>query len=633
MLNLGASRHDETHAYLAAIVESSEDAIIGNTLEGVITSWNRGAERVYGYTADEVVGRTMLLLLPPDRRDELAELLTRLARGERIERYETIRMRSDGERIDVSLSMSPIRGRNERIIGAATIARDITARNRADLGRERMLADARRALAETTALARARAMYEAVALHLADGLAIIDLQGRVVFCNPRLEQLLDFAPGSIVGRPFLEAIAEIYARTAHPETTLRESLGALRAAEEGATVTFEYRLEGELPRWIAVRAFPIRAPEGDLIGHGRLVQDITSDREINTLKDELVSVVSHELRTPLASLVGFTELLRTRSYGESERHEFLDIMWREGQRLTTLIDDFLHLQRLDSGREEITRSPTALAPLIEQVVAEFRDDPLRPISFDLSESIPQVLADPARITQVLVNLLGNARKYSPDGGCVRIGVSASSEWVEVAVSDEGLGIPPHAMPQLFASFFRIQEPEWRSIGGTGLGLAICQRIVEAHGGSIYAESPGRGKGSTFRFTLPVAETRNDSGDVLIVENDEAYARLLEAALAVHGLTAVVCSSAEAALPLLEQVKPVGILLDLMLPGMAGDRFLEQLRAVTDRHLPVVVVSMKELTPAEHRALHGLSVVAVLHKGPGVAALAARTITEAVFADH
>jgi CheY-like chemotaxis protein len=345
-------------------------------------------------------------------------------------------------------------------------------------------------------------------------------------------------------------------------------------------------------------------------------------------------VVSHELRTPLASLVGFAELLLLRPFGEEERREFLTIMLEEGRRLTALINDFLDLQRMESGRQAVAPEPTDLPGLIARAVAAVGPDESHPVLVRMGEAVPCVLADADRVIQVLTNLLSNARKFSPAGGAVELsarltaGPEVGGE-VEVAVRDRGLGVPPEALPRLFEKFYRVDNSDRREIQGTGLGLAICRQIVEGHGGRIWVESAGLGQGTTFRFTLPVAGTSAAGGDVLVVEDDPGFARLLEEELAALHLTSAHARTAEAARARLATDRPRAVVLDLILPGQDGDSLLPYLRQALGPDAPVVVVTVKDVSAAERRAMEGHGVSAVLRKGPGVAALAARTVRDAM----
>lgn len=374
-------------------------------------------------------------------------------------------------------------------------------------------------------------------------------------------------------------------------------------------------------------AAPIRGPEGAVIGRVYAVHDISHDAALARTKDELVAVVSHELRTPLAALVGFAELLLTRAFPEEQRRQYLGVMLDEGQRLTTLINDFLDLQRLESGRPVIHAVPTDPGGLIRDAVAAQGDDPTHPLVLAVPADLPLVQVDRDRIRQVLVNLLANARKYSPAGGPIEIRAVAGEEMVEISVRDHGLGVPADALPHLFTTFYRVDNSDRRAIKGTGLGLAICRRIVEAHGGQIGVESRGAAQGSRFHFTVPVAADRAPGGDVLIVEDDAGFARLLVAELEARGVCAAFVASAEAALHHLATTRPRILLLDLILPGMSGEVLLRRIRAIGGTDLPVVVITVKDLDPAERRVLDELRSVSVMRKGPGVARAVAERVKE------
>ncbi|TAK21551.1 MAG: hybrid sensor histidine kinase/response regulator [Chloroflexota bacterium] len=344
-------------------------------------------------------------------------------------------------------------------------------------------------------------------------------------------------------------------------------------------------------------------------------------------KDEMVSVVSHELRTPLSSIVGFAELLQTREYGEAEQREFLAIIVDESNRLSALINDFLDMQRIESGREFVRPVPTEVLPLLQRAAAAAGDDPQRPILVETPGTLPLVLADLDRVQQVLANLLSNARKYSPSGGEVRLSARLVDGTVELSVTDHGLGIPPEALPRLFGKFYRVDNADRREIKGTGLGLAICQKLVAAHGGRIWVESGGQPQGSCFRFTLPLVGHGPARADVLIVEDDPAFARLMDAELAAVGLTTVRAPSAEAALAWVAAAAPRAVVLDLLLPGLQGEDFLPRLREIMDG--PVVVVTVKHVLADDADALARQGVVAVLRKGPGAAVRAAEAVRAAL----
>lgn len=350
---------------------------------------------------------------------------------------------------------------------------------------------------------------------------------------------------------------------------------------------------------------------------------------LNRVKDELVSMVSHELRTPLASLVGFTELLQSRDFAKAQRKQYLDVMLREGRRLSSLINDFLDLQRIDGGAQKLNLGPVDLGVLVHRAVASAGEDLQTPIKIDLDEDLPLVIADPDRILQVLTNLLSNARKYSPEGGEIRIFTQVADQAVEVSVQDQGLGIPSEARAHLFERFYRIDTGDRREIRGTGLGLAITQKIIEAHGGKVGVDSAGQGKGSRFYFTLALAPSSTMSGDVLIVEDDAGFVHLLRAELATKGLSVIWAPDAETAEAVMERASPKAVVLDLLLPGLQGEDFLIRHHAAKRALGAVVVVTVKDLRAAEVAALHALGVTAVLRKQSHVAKEAVDIITKAI----
>ena len=233
--------------------------------------------------------------------------------------------------------------------------------------------------------------------------------------------------------------------------------------------------------------------------------DISKRKEVERLKDELVATVSHELRTPLTSLRGFAELMLKRNFPQEKQRDFLAIIHKESLRLTKLINDFLDLQRMESGRQEYAFEVLDLAALQREVMAVFsREDALHHFRFEAPACLPAVSADADRIRQVLSNLLSNAVKFSPNGGEIVSDLRQEGAEVVVRVRDPGIGIAADMQGQLFSKFFRADNHETRRIGGTGLGLALVKEIITAHGGRVWVESVD-GQGSTFSFTLPVAE--------------------------------------------------------------------------------------------------------------------------------
>jgi len=230
---------------------------------------------------------------------------------------------------------------------------------------------------------------------------------------------------------------------------------------------------------------------------------LTAAKEVERLKDDLISTVSHELRTPLTSLLGFTELMLQRDFPQPKQRDLLSIMHRESLRLTNLINNFLDLQAITSGRPRYHFAEAQLTPLLREAVSVFaQSDGKHTWKLSVPDSLPPVHIDTGRIQQVLTNLVSNAVKFSLESGTITVGAEHQQTRIKVWVTDQGMGIPAYALPQLFTKFFRVDDEATHTIGGTGLGLALVKEIIEAHQGQVGVEST-QGKGSTFFFTLPL----------------------------------------------------------------------------------------------------------------------------------
>lgn len=362
---------------------------------------------------------------------------------------------------------------------------------------------------------------ERVLYSLADGLVWIDPSAHVAFWNPRAEELLHWPSEEMVGRRVDEMIERVTARVAAPETVRAQFEGALAVLATEQTIEFELvplaptphqagnagtaSADPEAPRFLAACFFPVLGTDDRRMGIGILLRDVTRQKQADAMKSQLLSTVSHELRTPLASIKGFaTTLLRQDvKWDEATQRDFLRIIEEESDRLTEIIDNLLDMSQIEVGALRIDKTPTQLRTLIREVVDEMRmRTEAHWFVVDLPSELSPVLADPRRIRQVLHNLLENAIKYSK-GGQITISCEVEGEEVFVSVSDQGEGIPPEYLNQVFERFFQIDGKSTRRVGGSGLGLSISRGIVQAHGGRIWAESVV-GQGSTLRFTLPLA---------------------------------------------------------------------------------------------------------------------------------
>jgi CheY-like chemotaxis protein len=348
--------------------------------------------------------------------------------------------------------------------------------------------------------------------------------------------------------------------------------------------------------------------------------------------DDLVSLRGHELRNAVASIVGCAELIDSGALADDQLHLYTGILLRETRRLSSLITSADQLRHLEHGDRDLDLAPVDLRALIQRAVLIAGDDDLRPIEAVLPDQLPLVWGEAEALLAVLANFLSNARRFSPDGGSVEIAALQHGDQVEVAIEDHGVGIEAEALPKLFRKFYRADNGVGRLAPGGGLGLAINRRLIEAHGGQVEASSQGAGKGSRFQFSLPISQPSAASGEILIVEDDPGFARLIKAEFAANGLSSVRASDAETAQQMLEHMTPRAIILDLMLPGLQGEDFLARIWADGRKHIPVVVLTMKNLLPEQISALETTGATAVLPKEAGAPQAAVALIARALSLD-
>jgi signal transduction histidine kinase/CheY-like chemotaxis protein/PAS domain-containing protein len=356
-----------------------------------------------------------------------------------------------------------------------------------------------------------------------------------------------------------------------------------------------------------VRVNPITDTDGDYIGRVVVMRDVTTENEIAQMKNEFVSTVSHELRTPLTSIKGYVDLILDGDAGEINeiQKEFLSIVKENSDRLVQLINDMLDISRIESGRIHLKVEPQYVPDLIDGVVDTFQavvSQTGRELRLSVPADLPLAAADADRVRQVLVNLLSNALKYSPEGGDVSVIAEETNGMVRISVADEGLGISDEDQRLLFTKFYRVDSAMTREIGGTGLGLSICKSIIELLGGEIGVDSE-LGKGSTFWFTLPVAPEElvripeisgpeEAGGRVLVVDSDAEIASLIETYLVRRGFEVYKAHTAEEALATAVRVQPKVITLDVILEGGDGFDLLQRLKEHPQTSsIPVVVLSI------------------------------------------
>ena len=582
---------------LSAIVDSSDDAIISKDLQGVITSWNASAERIFGYTRDEAVGQRVTILLPPGHESEEHEILQKVRRGERIDHFETTRRRKDGRMIDVSVTISPVLAPDGTVVGASKVARDISEQRRT---------------------AEAGLLLAAIVGSSDDAIVSKSLRGIITSWNAGATRIFGYTPEEAIGQSVLMLV---------PQDRKDEEPKILARLGRGERVdhfeTIRVRKNGEhFP--VSLTISPVRNAHGQIIGASKIARDITELKRIsdereqllesertarsqaehaNRMKDEFLATVSHELRTPLNAIVSWTQLLREAGGLSRESSQGIDVIERNARMQAQLIDDLLDLGRIASGKMALDVEWIDIAAIAREALASVQhaaEAKQITIKTILNEVRGGMMGDKRRLLQVLWNLLTNAIKFTPSKGKVVLSVARINSHVEIAVSDNGRGIAADFLPHVFERFRQADASTTRQSGGLGIGLALVKQLVEMHGGDVRGESAGLNQGATFTISLPVLVARNLSAPdergqplatapdpanmeelagirVLAVDDDldslEALARILTNR---HADVKTAASTAQA-LELFASFRPNVVLSDIGMPGQDGYEFVRRLR--------------------------------------------------------
>jgi PAS domain S-box-containing protein len=420
---------------------------------------------------------------------------------------------------------------------------------------------------------------DAIVQSMADGLIVTDLENRIVLANPAAEELLQFRLEDAIGQDIGASIRDDRLRHIVDVTLDKQQAGHEVDIEMAGPIDGSQRI-------MRAHTAVVDDPSGQLMGIVITLRDVTHEREVQQLKDELISTVSHELRTPLTSVLGFSELLLRRQLSEEQKQLYLRTIHKEAQRLSALINDFLDIQRMERGQQEYHFEEVDLSELAREIVATYSGQSgAHALALDLPPDLPLVRADPDRLRQVLGNLLSNAIKFSPDGGMATISAQVLDDAIQVAVSDNGIGIPAEALPHIFEKFFRVDSSDRREIKGTGLGLAISREIVKAHGGDIWAESQ-LGTGTTVTFSLPMI-----AGERILVLDDEKDIREMFQRLLGESYIVFTAANGQEGLSLMEEELPDLVILDIAMPVMNGYQFLEKVKGSQRmKDIPVIAIS-------------------------------------------
>jgi PAS domain S-box-containing protein len=654
---------EEIKNRLAAVVNSSDDAIITKTLDGVITTWNPAAERMYGYSADEVIGQPVTVLIPDDHADEEPAILQRLRRGEPVDHYETVRRRKDGSLIHVSLCVSPIRDSSGQIIGASKIARDIT-RQKQDEAALREHSQVMELLAAANSAIASALDLRTILQRVTDlGTQLSGAEFGAFFYN-----VVDADGGSYMLYTLSGAPREAFERFGLPRNTpvfhaTFSGSGVVRSADitqdplYGQVPPHFGMPEGHLPvrSYLAVPVFARNGtPRGGLFfGHSmpgmfteraeKLIIGVASHaaiamdnaelyeaaqreiasreaaenrlREADRRKDEFLATLAHELRNPLAPIRQAAALAGAPGSTEEQKRWGHEVIARQVRHMSALLDDLLDIARITRGSFDLRPAPTTVGAIIDAAVETARptiESRSHSLRVDVEHRNAGLVGDSLRLAQILSNLLTNAAKYTDPGGDITVRGTARDTEVEFSVIDNGIGIAPEVLPEVFLMFTQVKSTRARSDGGLGIGLALARGLVELHGGTIEARSDGPGKGSEFTVRIPrrrptestessapsAPALKRASHTVLIADDNVDAAETLAMLLEVFGHRIFVAHDGEAALRLFEEQKPEFALLDIGMPGMDGYEVARRIRALGH---PVTLIALTGWGQASDKA--------------------------------
>ncbi len=579
------ARQLETARLAASIIDSSDDAIIRKRLDGTIESWNASAERMFGYTAQEAIGRHISLVIPPERIAEEERIIATLQAGRRIEHFETERLRADGSRVWVSLTVSPIVDETGTPVAASKIVRDVTARRLAEADREKFV----------TVLENSQ-----------DFIGMCDLQGVPFFVNR--------AGLAMVGLDSLEQARQ--ARVADfffPEDQARmidEFFPAvLREGRGEIEVRFRHFKTGEA-RWMAYKVLTLPDLLGKPIGFATVSQDV-SDRkaladnltqlandlsEADRRKNEFLAMLAHELRNPLAPISNAVRSLRMRSPGDERTVQAVtEVLERQVAQMARLVNDLLDANRIARGMITLRKAAIALAPVVDEAIEAIRPQCTR-LGHELTISMPSepvhVDGDAGRLAQVIGNVLHNACKFTNKGGHISLSVSLEAGQAVIRVRDDGIGIAAAHLDSLFEMFAQADTSLERSRDGLGIGLTLVKTLVELHGGSVEARSDGPGRGSEFVIRLPAVPAevatpvsqppvpvRADTARrVLVVDDSHDSAQSLAMLLKFAGHDVHLAHDGADAIGAAERVRPDVVLMDIGLPTLNGYEACRRIRS-------------------------------------------------------
>jgi PAS domain S-box-containing protein len=581
------------HRHFGQIVAGVRDyAVFTLDVAGHVTSWNAGAENIKGYRAEEIIGKHFSRFYPADAiaRNWPGEEL-KIAAGQGRFEEEGWRIRKDGTRFWADVVITALRSPAGNLTGFLKITRDLTERRR----HEETLRESEE---------RFRLLVNSVKEY---AIFMLDAEGSVASWNLGAERIIGYTAAEIIGRPVECLYPAEAAQRGEPQRDLATviahggmEVNGLRVRKDGTRF------------WANVVLYSVHDLDGKLRGFAQVTRDLTERKQFKALEEsqqrthEFLAMLSHELRNPLAPLKTSVDIMRIRELTDPVLIRARDVIDRQVQHLTHIIDELLDISRITSGRIRLTSDTLDLERIVQCSV-----EAARPLLDSKGHSLEirtpghhvWVKGDLTRLTQVFVNLLNNAAKYTPDRGRIEVEIRATDKSAAVHIRDNGIGIAPQLLPRMFDLFTQGDRPLDRAEGGLGVGLALVHRIVSLHGGVVKAFSEGTGHGSELvvrlpqyfeEISMPVAsdsqptESQQRRRRLMVIDDNKDAAESMSMLFELWGHEVICVYDGRAALETAAKYRPDAVFLDIGLPGMDGYEIAERFRELPESQRTVLV---------------------------------------------
>jgi PAS domain S-box-containing protein len=575
--------------------------------KGLIVSWNAGAERIKGYRAEEIIGQHFRIFYPPDAEPGYPESELRMAAARGRFEDEGWRLRKDGSRFWANVVITALRDEQGNLRGFSKITRDLSERKRQE---ERLKQSEE----------RSRLLIEGVKDY---GIFMLDPQGRVSSWNAGAERIKGYKAEDIIGESFSRFYTEEDLASGKPERELE------LARNQGSTKDEGWRMRKDGSRfWAQVVITSLYDQHGTLRGFAKVIRDASEQKRIAVLEEEgrhiqeFLAMLAHELRNPLAPIRNAATIMNSTAVTASQLSWCREVIDRQVAHLARLVEDLLDVSRITTGKIKVDKEPLDINFVLTRAIESSRamlEAKQQSLEVSITKEPMRVLGDVTRLEQVILNLLNNATKYTPEGGRIRVSAETEDAHAVIRVRDNGIGMPHKLLGKVFDLFMQGDRALDRSEGGLGIGLSLVRRIVFLHGGKVEAASAGVDQGSEFTVWLPLL--RQEQGEqaaaieqdqkptnesirrVLVVDDNRDSAESLAMLLRLLGHEVTTALDGPAALSFIDQHRPEILLLDIGLPGMNGYEVAKKIRssAALD-HILLIAMTGYGQEKDRHRAM-------------------------------